>query len=308
MHKKYGLVKLVLGSSAFVEIPHSQYMAIKSARDFLITVLSIERKYDILIENYLEFESELSILATRDAICMDVNYKDIQSDIRLLNRRLANLLASGRTYIDTTPKSVAKLKSFDVNLSIDVPTELRAQYDNRVGYRVMEALRNYALHYGDPLFGITRNRNRIETEGSNKLRFVTTPYHLCSKLREDEGFKKSVLKELENEGEKVSLKKYVRDYITGLSQVHAKIRMTLLPQIELHESCHLSAMEKYKTKFPETQTLLGLAAVESTSDTKIYSNPVAIFQDLIDYRLTMFKKNHELTSLEKRYVSSEIID
>lgn len=70
------------------------------------------------------------------------------------------------------------------------------EYDARLGYRVMEALRNYVQHRGLPLHSITVGGGWIDTEEGRRRKEKTTLYLNVDTLAEDKDFKKDVLDEL----------------------------------------------------------------------------------------------------------------
>jgi hypothetical protein len=86
----------------------------------------------------------------------------------------------------------------------------------------MEALRNYAQHAGDPVYGAIYDATWVEA--GQKLRFSTDPYLSSTDLGIKGNFKTAVLKELEFKGKQISLKAMLRDYVEGLCEVHAEIR------------------------------------------------------------------------------------
>jgi hypothetical protein len=56
---KYGITKLRLGKGEVYEIPESRFRKLDAAQMSLLELLFIEEKFDVMVENYLELESEL---------------------------------------------------------------------------------------------------------------------------------------------------------------------------------------------------------------------------------------------------------
>jgi uncharacterized protein YlxP (DUF503 family) len=118
----------------------------------------------------------------------------------------------------------------------------------------------------------------------------------------DGQFKKSVLKELDELGGRVNLKPLVRDYISALGDVHELIRSLVKPKLEEWDQLILGAIEKFKSANPEGISVRGLAAV--AKDKNSNKETVALFEDFIDYRKTMERKNANFDKLHLPYVTS----
>lgn len=71
---------------------------------------------------------------------------------------------------------------------------LSAEYDARLGYRFMEALRKHAQHRGVSVSGVRFNRR---TDAAGRLLISVEPYVELEDLRASPKFKRSVLGELE---------------------------------------------------------------------------------------------------------------
>ena len=56
---EYGLAHLVLRSSAFVPISEEEYLQLVDSKAGLLETLFIEEKFDLVVDNYLKFETTL---------------------------------------------------------------------------------------------------------------------------------------------------------------------------------------------------------------------------------------------------------
>src|SRR5438874_20314 len=99
---KYKLAREVLGSSAFIELSEAEYLQIKSAQKNLLEALFMEEKLDVVIDNYLELETDLLSSAARHMVQRNQDYIWFQTERNLLSRRLVNLLSACRLYVDQT--------------------------------------------------------------------------------------------------------------------------------------------------------------------------------------------------------------
>jgi hypothetical protein len=97
---KYGITKLVLGNSPFIEITEDEYKALKIARDFLFEALYLEQKFDLVTEDFIEYEMTLLSYAANHMMFSNLDYIRLQNEVNNINRRLVNLLSACRLYLD----------------------------------------------------------------------------------------------------------------------------------------------------------------------------------------------------------------
>lgn len=299
---EYGLVRLVIGSSKFVQITGTEYDHIARCRNILRETLSIEQKFDLLIDNYLEFETDLLDLAAREMVRGVRKWAQFQDQRNQINRRLVNLLSACRLYIDHGKHHISNIQ-LATDLRATVDSVLSTEYDSSLGYRFMEALRNYVQHRGYPVHGVEYDASRT-ADGSGVV-FNVSPYLDLAQLEEDGKFKASVLKELKARGDKIDIKPFAREYIAGLGKVHETIREQLQEVLGESDRHVRAVIETYRMAEPSDATIIGLAAVRR--DQQIYSDPIPLFENLLDYRATFEAKNRGLKNLGKRFVSGEVV-
>jgi hypothetical protein len=95
-----GLMRSVLGPSPFLEIDTATANALAAAMDDITGMIDVEQKFDILLENFIEFEQELFSRTLRQAYRLEPNSTDIFDDTLALNRRTINVLTAARLYAD----------------------------------------------------------------------------------------------------------------------------------------------------------------------------------------------------------------
>ncbi len=296
----YGLARLVIGSAKFVEIDPEEYREITDARNLLLESLFIEQKFDLLIDNYLEFETVLLEIGARELVRGSGDWADFQDQRNHLNRRVVNLLSAARLYLDHTRHHLGNIESAVPGVRSSIEAAMSAQYDECLGYRFMEALRNYVQHRGYPIHGVTYSMSRTD-HGSV---YVVTPHIEWAQLDEDGKFKATVLSELKVLGEKIDIRPFAREYMERLWNVHHMIRGHLQLVVEPSEKLMRQAIERYRNESPADHSIIGLAAV--TRDGQTYDGAIPLLEDMLDYRKSFEKKNRSLTNLAKRYVSGEI--
>jgi len=189
----YGLACLVGRDEVLVPITVEEFVGLKSARSSLFEYLRIEEKYDVLIENYLEFETTVLDFAARSMVLGSGawDYDSFQLARATLDRRVANLLSGCRIYEDHVKQHVHRACRTS---SQTLESFFAEEYDRRFGYRCLEALRNHVQHSGLPVHGLTTNQGWTSLDETGMLRFGLTPYVEARFLRENPKFNKRVLR------------------------------------------------------------------------------------------------------------------
>lgn len=296
---EYCLTSMVINAPAFIPLTEGEYEAIARAKQGLLDCLSIEEKFDLVVENYLELEMALLQTTLRHSTITDDRH-DTDDDRGLLNRRLANLLSSGRAYIDQVGGHLSGVVPARM---AELSAAFSREYDARLGYRVMEALRNHTQHCGSPV-RLTTYGARFVTHGERKcIAYTVDPYIRSADLVEDEQFKKSVLKELQGH-EKIELKPLVREYVEGLWKVQNEIREWVGPLIDPWETALADARAKFAAATSDDRTPFGIVAAQVADDGE-FTSRVAIVSEFSDYRRYLERKSFNLEGLPDRYVSTE---
>ena len=91
---EYRIVRQVLGSKAFIPITEKEYQDIQTAKEGLVESLYLEEKYDLVLENFYEYEMELLRLSTHQMLFTNLSYSKFQNEINSVNRRIINLLSA----------------------------------------------------------------------------------------------------------------------------------------------------------------------------------------------------------------------
>lgn len=302
---EYGLTRKVLGRSDFISISKDEYDSIRRAREGIFESLFLEEKYDLIVENYLEFETTMQEITARAMIRLDHSYHTSHLERMLTDRKIANLLSAARLYVDHAKQHVHRILALDSATTFDVEATLSVQYDLRFGYRCMEALRNYVQHRGLPVHSITFENRWVERRDGNLMLNALSPYIEPARLREVGGFKKSVLKEMEARGDKIDLKEVIRDYVEGLSLAHSEIRDNVSQFVRRWDAIVKNAVNQYATASSDGSTV-GLCAVKKLNNRR-YADWISVFMNPIEQRQYFESKNGALINLSKRFITSEVI-
>ena len=302
----FALTKAVLGCGLFVDISEEEYWAINDSKSCLFEALYLEQKLDIVIEDYIEFEMELLASSTRQMVNRNQDYSWFQIEGNKINRRIVNLLSACKLYLDHSMHHLSNIYG-DKSEHIESINKIRSQeYDSKLGYRVMEAMRNYVQHRGFPIHKWTYNSKRIEKQDKNQLLFTLTPLIKIQQLQEDRKFKKSVLMEIEKIGAEIDCKPLIREYVSGIATVHENIRTIVQKDVLNWEKTLFTSIDRFKEKISPEESIIGLSAV-ITEDQGTYSGIVPLFSEFIEHRRELEKKNKTLKNLGIRFVTSEII-
>jgi len=295
----YFLRMEVFGGYPAVEITQFEFEEIAHSKRVLSSALDIENKYDILLSNYAEFESEISQLAIDSLLDRNREYDDFFEMMRRISLRLSNLLSSGRMYVDQIKHDVKSCVVDGDEALTQVKKLLSAQYDTDPYYRFMEEVRNYSQHRSLPVH-LLSNNSSAEMEGKKKKLFQHTLniYAVKNQLVSDKKFKSRVLEGMD---EKIDLKKSVRRYVSALSEVHIKTRDYIASEVDKSELCLSKYMDNYAEEAGECSKV-SLMAIHS-EDGKL-SDEVSISLEWNKSRRRLVKQNQQLKHLSMHYITS----
>jgi len=297
---KYGIFCPFLKEPNSIEISEQEFVRAKLATKNLTQVLSIEGKFDMVLENYVEYERELLELALQEMVRQGRPWSAIQFDIYRVNRRLANLLSATRLYTDQIKHDVSSLEDLGNSLAEKLEQYFSAEYDSRFGYRVMVELRNYAQHRSLPVHGLSYGRSWEPREDPTNLVFRMAPSVRTSELREDGHFNAATLADLATLGEHIPLTPLVREYIEGLSAVHENFRKMADKIVNEWETTLRQVQDRAAKEFGVRKNLLLLTLVD---DEGHRSDEGAVIQGALDHRKELVQKNTGFAKLSARFVS-----
>lgn len=260
---RYGIANLVIGKNPFVRLTEKEFNEIKLAHRSLTEILYIEEKFNLVMENYAEYEKELLVLTTDAMIFTDISYSGFQAQKHTVNRRLVNLLTTCRLYRDQILHNLNVIYGEKSDLMKETEKQMSSEYDTHLEYRVMEALRNFVQHRDLPISQFSRYSEWVGEEPDDVLQFSVIPNIEVSKLREGETFKKPVLKELEALGEKFDIRPMVRVYMDSICRIQKFIRERVKGDVDKWKGLILATEKRYRKRQKEAH---GIAVVAQTKD------------------------------------------
>lgn len=217
---------------------------------------------------------------------------------RAISRRILNLLSASRLYLDQSKHHLRSIYGSDSSQELLLKEEKSKQYDKLLGYRMMEALRNHVQHRGYPIHSITYSSKKV---GDYVLHTVIPQVQL-QVLLDDKKFKRSVLSEMKDLGEKININRYIREFMEGLATIQSKVRDILAEDLINWETLLNDIEIKFKEANDPTVTLAGLVLATEDNKQLIKTHPVVI--DTVERRKALSSKNERLDGLSSQFVSN----
>lgn len=216
------------------QMTEEDFFKAKNAYNICLILLWIEEKFEIISQNYYEWEKEIKdsydfFLANQDS-SPDCNKRQLQfghKEIIIHNRRLNNFLSSVRLYQDQTLKNLSSLEKLTRMTSLEGQFKKKTNelYDRSLAYQIMEFIRNYMQHQGLIVTKLT-----VFIPFFNRVVGAILPYHVeidINELRSVKGFDNKInrKRELNDLTDKwLNLIGLVREYYKLLVELHDKLR------------------------------------------------------------------------------------
>ncbi|MCF5656183.1 hypothetical protein [Pseudomonas poae] len=304
MQGKYFLSTSSHELSPKLEISEFEYNKIVNARKTLSAALNIEETYDLVLGNFLDLEKEMLLLTLDKIFDHRFDYKKAYDVLSSINRKFTNFVLSAKNYTELIDSMTSKSANNKEGIKATVKAIRAKHYTENSDYRFMEALRNHLSHFGGAVHLIL-NPDKWLTDEKNQAKnlvFNMCVYALKERLAENEKFKKTVYDELP---EKVDLKKAARSYVGAISNIHEQVRnitKTATTEARLTIETHL---ESYKKMTDGDSFIVG-----AYSDTAYQTDeaPTLLLLEWDDVRLELLKRNQSVSNMEKRHITSAIVN
>jgi hypothetical protein len=296
---QYRITRRTLDCRDSIDTTSDQFDAAKLAKERLIEALGVEEKFNLLLENYAEFETALLGISLRRTIFMGQDWSESQNDIHTVNRRIVNLLTTSRLYLDQISHNMNSM--YGAGALASLKKALSDEYDSSLGFRALEALRNYVQHRDLPvrrlIYGASREANMSQSKRT------LTPSLSIERLKQEGKFKASILKELvATGGEFIDLKPIIREAMESYGRVQAFVRQLIATDIAQSDSIVLGIKESFQAQFGPNVTGLAVVSANDKGKTVEY---VQIFDELIQRRNWLETRNPALTRYNAEVISSE---
>lgn len=288
-----------------IQISKVTYNHILTASDNLKNITITEEIFDFLMENYFEIEMEMLSISQRNLI-FGWGSAEISNEKSQLNRRMINFLSTARLYLDHAPSRLGDFfgeKSEQIEAFKAVKSNA---YDTKLGFRVLEALRNNSQHHGYPIEFVSMKAAWQRDKPKPLNQYTTDPIIDIRKLEENTRFKKSVLNELAAHEGPIRLKTLLREYMDGLGDIHEDFRerifenqQSALAEMQIAEHVH---KDKYPLEKNSEKRYLILMRFEEPQKYYVDCHIGQRTTRELDFLQT---KNRNLHNISTRYVSSE---
>lgn len=295
-----------MGQSAIIDITKKDYEDIRISQVCVYDLLLIEQKYDNLIENYLEYENYLMEVAHRHMLDRDFVWAGLRDASNTIQRRIMNLLNSSKSFIEQSKHHLKMILPDDTKSFEEYESFIRQQYDNYLGYRVMEALRNHSQHFNFPAPHLSLNMKRVDRSTHNQLLVSTTPSISVANLEKNEKFKSSILRELKEIGEVVDVKPLLREYVSCISRALIFLRNSTKTQKDNSDNKFRLALDQLHRIADNTPISNPAAAIDNEDGTM--KSEVIINYEFIHLREKYEKKNSDLSHLDRQFATGEVVE
>ena len=285
----------------FTDITREEFEGVKVARDTCLVAMGLEEKFNLLLDNFCEFEVDMLRLAQMHVVWGGRRYGDAMEDRLLLDRRIVNLLTASRLYLDHSAHALSGLFGDGSSEVLDVEKKKNELYDCVFGYRLMEAMRNHVQHRGLPVHIISFESTRVEGRDVECFEVTVAPKLEVQSLVVDGDFKKKVLEEAKSRGDEIDLRLAIREYVASLREVYEKVRGMASDRVERAVEACLRALERYSIvngKKVESPRL----AVES--DGRVLLEEVRLSREFLDHLKDLQKKNSEVRQIRNLFASN----
>ena len=315
---RYTLKRRGLGASGFIEISEDEFNQWKSTQTKLFTVLNIEVTFDLLLENYAEFERDCLGLSHR--LLLFRQHGEPLAPKREINRRMANLLSSARLYVEQVPQDLDAIyspgkrpgtrpkqaDSEPAKTFIHSCNQQRASF----AYCTMHALRDYAQHWGIPVHEVFHHLTREDMNPGSPLRAGLHLFVDVNRLALDPLFDQGVLDALKRRADRsgcVELTPFVAEYMEKLCTVHEALRGRLSADVAKWDQTIIEVLDRARAAFGGDVSGLAVVAEELHDQEEYLGVEFAdIAHEPIEWRQELEAKNRDFVNLSARYVAGHM--
>ena len=292
------------GNHVAQEIEKARYDSIKESKRVCILALGFEERLQLVLDNFHDWETELLEQAHRNLLWKTGNHGEAMQERLSLDRHMVNLLTSLRLYIDQTDHGLSELFGNPSTELESIKIFRSKLYDQNLGYRFLEALRNHVQHCGLPIHIISYNQALVEQpKGANLSQVTVAPKINIEELAANGGFKKTVLAELRKLGIKqLDARPFTREYISCLNIIHKEIQSTIKSRFE-------KAKQIYETTVAEFSVIDGQSIqlpriICSNANGQIHET-VELTTNFLRYHSELIGRNSKVEDIRTVFVSSK---
>jgi len=284
-------------------IEATEYEEVKKCQDLCCLVLLFEERFQLALDNFHEWETEL-LEQAHSALLWNANDFATAMQNRLkLDRRFVNLLSSLRLYLDQSDHNISKICGEESKELKQIKEFKNWLYDNHFGFRLLEALRNHVQHSSLPLSTISYGSRRVESKDGFYIQFFVAPKISQEELSENKKFNKRVLGELDNQKDYSDLRLAAREYIYCLTQLHTQIRGTLRESFSNLRGSYESAIERHSIFDGHKVKHIRMNAIDDAG--RILSQ-VQLVDEFLKLHDVLYSRNSKVIDIRRSFASSAL--
>lgn len=291
-----------LGDKEFLDLTESEYLELIEAKRLVVLALEAEEVFDLLVQSLVDLEKECVSISVDHMVRRTLHFSEFHQCRRRAASRLNNLLSAGKAYLDQVPSIERNILKDPDSLEFDESTH--REYDTRPGYRVMEALRNYAQHRGVPVDSISFD-SRLSDDDVHFAHHTRLTLRISRWRERATSWPKTLrlLDELEARADTIELLPLVREYMSGLAVIHEQFRTRTSPTTDRARSLIEKVVVRANAERNGREVPLVAVKLAANGTFVERSN---LFLELGRYQRELVERNSHLQNLERRYVTSRL--
>lgn len=237
------------------QLSSEQFEKPKKNKDNLLEVLYIEEKYNLILENYAEFELELFNNNLKEMLYNNLDWSSSVKKIFSTNRRIINVLTVCRLYLDQVAHNISTIYGSNSEQEKVFKKLTHQEYDSNLAYEVMDCLRNYLQHRG-LLKRLHYSSSTVKVNDNTFVKHTTSMFIDITELSHDGAFKKEkTLAKLEKQGKTFEFISFLRQYVESISKIHIKLREVLKSDTETGNNFYIKRLNLTTTLVKIKKTL-----------------------------------------------------
>ena len=310
---KFAMTPGVMGSAASIELAKEEYDQLYRAKSGVLLALGIEERFNIIRENYAEYEREVFDIALKGMLQVDGVWSRLVPDIFTVNRRLLNLLATARLYREHVEEELKRWYGPGSRV-VEQWLDARAtELEKSLPFRFMEALRNHIQHHDLPIQHLSRPMESDHRPGGvRKLRHRAESSVHWSRIAQDgRSFNAALLAELKTfvkRDDLIPLSPFIRGYVGSLGRIQKAVRQAIAPDVARWDKTLIDALQRAKDTFgSDSPVVIGCFPSDEDNTDEPLPKDEDIFSDPIDRRKLLeflSRHAHEMPGSDD-YVSTE---
>jgi hypothetical protein len=289
-----------------IAIEPTEYQTLVRAKDCLMACIGLEEAYDVVILNYVSFETAMVATVVGNFVERGIDRPDREAARREIDRQLVNLLAAGEMYGEHARASIKGVFGRLSGQEGQLAAAFEDQQRRFLGFRAVEKLRNAVLHHALPVSSWTSGGRWIDRNGE-QLAVLQHSYSVAfdpRMLARGRGADPSLARALESRAEKngkVAWVPIIREYVEALSYLHDQVRQLLdnreRQAVELLEG----AQGRVEAVAPNSDMPCVVAAAEFDSSGSVVGE-ISLTFDYREQIAPLRAKNRPLVNLHKREI------